>query len=273
MTAFSRCLGLLFALLSIFCLGQRKALAAPDVLTEIKGRGELRIGMTPGFIPFEMKKPDGEWIGFDVDMIKAFAATIGVKPVFIDAKWEGIIPGVQAHRYDLIVSGMTITEERKQAVAFSDPYYTANQSILIPKKNIGVIKSLADLDQPKSTVVVQLGTTGDLYATKILKHAKLVRLDTEYDSASAVLLGKYDGFIFDKSYIALYQKRNANKVGALLTDLTKESIGIAARKKDGALITAYNEFLKGWRASGGYDKAIKTHFEEMPWAKDFPSLK
>lgn len=263
----------LAALLLPFAVFSDASAAKKDTLEVIKVRKELRVGLDPGFIPFEMKKPSGEWVGFDIDMVTAFAAELGAKPVIVDTKWEGIIPSLQARKFDVIVSGMTITEERKKAIAFSDPYYKAGLAMLYSNKHAGKVKKPEDFNKAGMTVVVKLGTTADFFADKNFKNAKVVKLDAESDCSNSVLLGKVDAFLYDKPYLELFARKNSAKVSAFLEPMTNEDFGLAARKSDTKLIAAFNDFLKRWRQSGDYDKAIKTHFVDMPWIKDFPDLK
>lgn len=244
-----------------------------DALADVKARKELRVGLDPGFIPFEMKTPKGEMIGFDIDMISAFAASLGAKATFVDTRWEGIIPALMAKKFDLIVSGMTITEERKRTVLFSDPYYTAGLLALVSNKKKDVVKSVSDLNRAGLNIAVKVGTTGDHHVAKAFPKATLRKLDSESDCANAVSLGKVDAFIYDKPYLELFASRNPTKVFVLKENLTVEDFGVAARKSEAALIASFNAFLKSWRASGAYDRSIKTHFVEMPWASALPLFK
>jgi polar amino acid transport system substrate-binding protein len=246
---------------------------AADALSKIKTNKELRVGLDPGFIPFEMKNPSGVMIGFDVDMIEAFASTLGAKATFVDTRWEGIIPALIAKKFDLIVSGMTITEERKKSVLFSDPYYRAGLLALVSNKQKAKVKSAADLNQQGLNIAVKVGTTADQFASKNYPKATVRKLDSESDCANAVALGKVDAFIYDKPYLELFAARNAQKVFLIQDTLTVEDFGVAARKSETALISAFNEFLKGWKKSGAYDRSLRIHFVEMPWASSFPLFK
>lgn len=246
---------------------------ASDTLAAVKAKKELRVGLDPGFIPFEMKTPKGDMIGFDIDMIQGFAASVGAKAVFVDTRWEGIIPALMAKKFDLIVSGMTITEERKKTVLFSEPYYRAGLLALVSAKHKDAIKSPADLNRAGLNIAVKVGTTADSYAVKQFPKATVRKLDSESDCANSVALGKVDAFIYDKPYLELFATKNAQKVYVLKDNLTVEDFGVAARKSDGALISAFNEFLKNWKKNGGYDKSIRTHFVEMPWAVSMPLFK
>ncbi|MBM3381908.1 MAG: transporter substrate-binding domain-containing protein [Betaproteobacteria bacterium] len=266
----SKLLGSLYLSAAVFML---PVAAKADALADVKSRKELRVGLDPGFIPFEMKTPKGEMIGFDIDMISAFAASLGAKASFVDTRWEGIIPALMAKKFDLIVSGMTITEERKRTVLFSDPYYTAGLQALVSSKKKDVVKTVADLNRVGLNIAVKVGTTGDHHVGKSFPKATLRKLDSESDCANAVALGKVDVFIYDKPYLELFASRNSNKVYLLKENLTVEDFGVAARKSETALISSFNAFLKSWKASGAYERSIKTHFVDMPWASSLPLFK
>jgi polar amino acid transport system substrate-binding protein len=234
-------------------------------LDEVKSSGVLKIGLEPGFLPFEMKLPSGAWEGFDVEMMTAFAKELGVSVEFIDTKWDGIIPALMAQKFDVIVSGMTITEERKQAVAFSTPYYDAGLQALYSANTTATYATLADLDKTGLKIAVKQGTTGDIYSKKTFKNATLVQLESEADAANSVRLGKVDAFIYDKPFLSLFASLNSDKVRLMDGLLSTEQFGVAARKKDQDLLDAFNTFLQKWKESGSYDKAIEKHFVAMPW--------
>jgi len=247
--------------------------AVADSLAQVQAKKELRVGLDPGFFPFEMKTPKGEMVGFDIDMINAFAQSIGAKATFIDTRWEGIIPALVARKFDLIVSGMTITEERKKTLLFSEPYYQAGLVAMVSSKNKQKIKKAADLNQPSVSIAVKVGTTGDIFATKAYPKARLRKLDSQSDCANAVALGKVDAFIYDKPFLQLFASKFTDKAYVLDEGLTVEEFGVAARKSDKKLIAAFNSFLKKWKEDGGYAKSHKTHFVEMPWAASMPLFK
>lgn len=248
------------------------ALGAAGRLDELKKRGTLRVGMEPGFLPFEMRTPQGEWIGFDVEMVRAFASKLGVKPEFIATKWDGIIPGLMAGKYDVITSGMTITPDRAKAVLFSDPYYAGGLRVLLSKKAAETVKSLENLDQAGHTVLVKLGTTGDIFATKTFKKAEIRRLDNEADAAQAVALGRGSAFVYDRPYLEIFEssQKDKGRVQLLAGQLSSEEFGLAAKKSDQELIDAFNAFLKTWKAEGTYDKVYKAMFVDLTWKSQFP---
>ena len=129
---------------------------AEDLLDQVKARGTLRIGCEGTFPPFDSKAPNGELVGFDVDIAKAVAAKLGVKPEFITTEWSGIIAGLQAGKFDVIVNQVGITPERQKVLDFS-PGYTFSGAELIQRKNDDrTFKSLEDLKGHK--LGVGLGT-------------------------------------------------------------------------------------------------------------------
>lgn len=246
--------------------------SAASTLETIKKRGELRVGIEPGFLPFEMQTKTGKWLGFDVDMMSAFAKSIGVKPKFVATQWDGIIPGLLAKKYDVIVSGMTITKERAKTVSFSDPYYAAGLKVMVNSNSAKKIKSAKDLNSSKVKVATKLGTTGDIYVGKSLKKAKIRKFDREADAAQSVLFKQTDAFIYDKPYLELFVSSKAKGLSLLPGLLSEENFGLAARKKDKALLAAFNSFLAKWRKSGEYQKSYDAAFVNMTWRKKFPEL-
>ena len=129
---------------------------AEDLLDQVKARGTLRIGCEGTFPPFDSKAPNGELVGFDVDIAKAVAAKLGVKPEFITTEWSGIIAGLQAGKFDVIVNQVGVTPERQKVLDFS-PGYTFSGAELIQRKNDDrAFKSLEDLKGHK--LGVGLGT-------------------------------------------------------------------------------------------------------------------
>ncbi len=243
-----------------------------DTLSDIKTGKALKVGLQSGYVPFAMRKPSGGYVGYEIDMMTAFAKSLGAAVSFVDTKWEGIIASLHAKKFDVLVSGMSITPERSRAVLFSEPYYFAGLMLMVAKKHEGKIKHVADLEAAGLSVGVELGTTGDFFAGKNFKKAKVVKLDLESDAANAVLLGKLDAFIFDAPYLQLFSRRHPGKVVLLPGLLSEEKLGLAARKKDTTLVAAFNQFLVDWKKGGEADRSAKFYFQDMTWLKDFPQL-
>ena len=112
-------------------------LAKKSTIEDILKRGELRVGFEAGYVPFEMTDKNGRFVGFDIDMAKEMAKAMGVQFVPVNTAWDGIIPALLSNKFDIIMSGMTVTQERNLKVNFADPYIIVGQTILLNKKQIG----------------------------------------------------------------------------------------------------------------------------------------
>ncbi len=127
-----------------------------------------KVAQDMAYAPFEYINDAGEPEGFDCDLIRAIAAEMGFAVELVNTNWDGIIPSLLAATSDMIISAMTITEERQQSVTFSNPYFEATQYIAV--KQDSPIKSLDDLQGKK--VGVQNGTTGDFAITNYFESLK-----------------------------------------------------------------------------------------------------
>jgi len=124
----------------------------------------LRVGTDAAYEPFEYIDEDGNFAGFDMELIAMIAEEMGRELELQNVQWDGIIPGLMNGNYDCLISAMTITEERMKQINFSDPYFTIKQAIVV-RENDDSITGSADL--VGKTIAVQNGTTGDLYASQI----------------------------------------------------------------------------------------------------------
>ena len=244
---------------------------AKSVLDSIVSRGELRVGMEPGYMPFEMKDTKGKIIGFDVDMAKAMAKAMGVKLKIVPISWDGIIGGLLTNKYDIIMSGMTITQERNLKVNFADPYIIVGQTLLVRKSVAKKLNKAKDLDKSKYTIATKLGVTGEIVAKKFFKKAKIVTFETEADAALAVLNGKADALIYDQPYNTLFMAKKAK--GKLVhwdTPLSYEPLGWAIRKGDPDFLNFLNHFLnqaKNDTVVDFYNKTYHRWFVDTRWLK------
>ncbi len=140
-----------FLLVSVPAFSADIELAKTSTIETILKNKQLRVGFESGYMPFEMTNTNGKYMGFDVDMAKALAKSMGVKYVPVNTAWDGIIPGLVTNKYDIIISGMTCNQERNLAINFSDPYIVVGQTILLNNKHKDTVKSYKDLNDPKFT--------------------------------------------------------------------------------------------------------------------------
>ena len=258
----------ILAFLSLNVMASDLNLWKKSTLNEILQRGELRVGMEPGYMPFEMKDKKGKIIGFDVDVVRKMAKDMGVKLKIVPTAWDGIIAGLLAGKYDIIVSGMTITQKRNLKINFANPYISIGQTMLVRASVAKGKKSWKDLDKPQYTIVTKLGVTGEIATRRMFKHAKIRTFDTEADAVQELLNGKADAFVYDKPYNAMFMaKRGGKGIVFWDNDLTFEPLGWAVRKGDPDFLNWLDNFLNQIKHDGTYDKIYNKWFRDISWLK------
>jgi polar amino acid transport system substrate-binding protein len=212
----------------------------------------LVVGMELDFPPFETIDENGNPSGMSVDMAQALGRTLG-RPVRIEnIPFVGLIPALKAGRIDLIISSMTDTPERRESIAFSDPYFNIGLALLVGKNSS--LRSVADLDQPGRKLVVRQGTTSETWARKHLKQAQILAIDKESSAGLEVIQGRADAFMYDQVAIWQNWKRHSQETRALLEPVQREQLAIGMRKDDVGLRKEVNAFLKKFRADGGFER-------------------
>ena len=242
-----------------------QALWEKSTLNQIVKRGELRVGIEAGYLPFEMRDKRGEIIGFDVDLAKLMARYMGVKVTFVNTQWDGIIPALLTDKFDILMSGMTITPERNLQVNFAEPYITIGQTILLNAKHKDAVKSVKDLNDPKYTIATKLGTTGEIAARRFLGKAKIKTFETEADSALEVRNGRADAFVYDLPFNVVYGAQYKDALIHLKEPFTREPLGWAIRKGDPDFLNWLDHFQNHIRNDGTYDALYNKWFEGTAW--------
>jgi len=233
-----------------------------SAIEKIKERGYLVVGTSADFPPFEMVDEKGEIVGLDIDIAKKIAEKLGVKLVIRDIKFEGLIPALISGDVDLVIAGMTITEERAKSVDFSIPYFEADQAVMVLKERTD-ITSVEDLTGKK--IGVQEGTTGDFWVTdNLVKKGKVKEDDVKrYGKFTVALLelkkGGIDAVVMDKPAAEMYVKLdNSLKIAVVIK--TGEKYGIAVKKGNKDLLDLVNKVLEELIKSGEMEKLIKKWF-------------
>ncbi len=244
-------------------------LAKKSTLEEILKRGELRVGFEAGYLPFEMTDKKGNFVGFDMDMAKEMAKAMGVKFKPVNTAWDGIIPALITSKFDIIMSGMTVTQERNLKINFADPYIIVGQTILIAKKHAGKIRSYKDLNDPKYTVTSKLGTTGEQAVKRMIPKANYKSFETEPEAALEVVNGKADAFVYDLPYCAVFMaQQGAGKLVFLDKPFTYEPLAWAIKKGDPDFMNWLNNFLRQVKNDGRYDRIYNKWIKSNKWLKD-----
>ena len=234
-------------------------------LDDITKSGELRACFDAGYMPFEMKAKNGNYIGFDLDLGKLMAKQMGVKYVPVNTAWDGIIPALLTGKCDIIMAGMTINAQRNMRVNFADPYIVVGQSILLNPKLEGKISSYKDLNNADYTVVSKLGTSGEQSVKKLIGKAKYFAFETETDAALEVANGKADAMIYDMPFVSIYAAQEKDKVTSIIEPFTYEPLGWAVKQGDPDFLNFLNNFLRQSRGDGSYDRIYDKWFKSDSW--------
>jgi len=221
---------------------------------------ELVVATDTAFIPFEFKQGN-TYVGFDIDLWDALAKQLNVKYKLQPMDFNGIIPGLQTRNIDAALAGITIRDDRKQVIDFSDPYYESGLAILVPENN-DTIKSAADLAGKK--VAVKTGTATVDYLRKTVPDAEL-RLFPNIDNAYLELAtGRVDAAVHDTPNVQYYAN-TAGKGRVKVTGSLKSGdfYGIAF-PKGSDLAPKVNEALAKIKANGEYDAIYTKWFGKQP---------
>ena len=225
---------------------------------------KVRIGVEGAYPPFSYVEPSGELAGFDIDIAKALGKAMGAEITLVAQDWDGIIPALLAKKYDAIIASMSITEERKKKVAFSNKYYNTPAKFVCKK---GAIDSFSREAIKGKSVGVQRATIHDKYLTDNYgKDVKVKRYGTQDEAYLDIVAGRIDMLLADS--IALsdgFLKKEEGKdyqfIGPDLSDPKwfGNGAGVAIRKGDKDLAALFNKAIDTIRADGTY-KAIQDKY-------------
>ena len=215
----------------------------------------LRVGTDATFPPMEYVENDKR-TGFDIELVEAIGKTMNKRIEWVDIDFKGLIPGLVSKRFDMAVSAIYITDERKKTVDFSDPYYAGGLVAMVKDGNVA-IKTLDNLNGKK--VAVQVGTKSVGYLGTNYPQVQLVEVEKNQEMFNLVDIGRADAAVTGKP--AAYQYvRTRGGLRVLEQQLTTEEYGMALRKDSPELTRAVNAALAKLKADGTYARIVKKWF-------------
>ncbi len=225
--------------------------------SEALADGVLTVGTNAEFPPFEYVDDNGEADGFDMALCKAIGEKLGVEVKIENMEFASLVSSIGS-KIDIAAAGMTVTDERKESVDFSNPYYEAVQYVIVSADS-----DIATADDLKDkTIGVQLGTTGDFiaegYTSNVAQYNKAV------DAVNDLVNGKVDVVIVDKNPALVFETKFEGKVKAIegaQFGFETEEYAIALPKGDTALADAVNGAIDELKADGTFDELVKTYIE------------
>ncbi|MBN9205081.1 basic amino acid ABC transporter substrate-binding protein [Methylibium petroleiphilum] len=218
------------------------------------------VGTDAAYAPFEFQNEKGEIVGFSIDLLQAVAAKGGFEVKFVNTPWEGIFNALQQGDRDLLISSITITDERKQTMDFSTPYFDAYQ--LIAVKGNSKVAKFDDLKKLK--VGVQTGTTGDEVVTKLQgkNSTNVKRFESTPLALKELEAGGVDAVVADNGVVINYVTNNAAANFKTVSDsaFAPEQYGIAVKKGNAELLEKINKGIAAIKADGSYDQVYAKTF-------------
>lgn len=227
---------------------------------------KVRIGVEGAYPPFSSVTPDGKLVGFDIDVAYALCDSMGAECTLVQQDWDGIIPALLARKYDAIIASMSITEERKKKVAFTNKYYHTPAKFA-RKKGSGIEISKAGLKG--KTVGVQRATTHDNFVTaEFGDEVEVKRYATQDEAYLDAVAGRLDLLLADSvamndGFLSTDNGKDWEFVGPAFNDpkYFGDGSGIAIRKGDTDLVEKFNKAIAAIRADGTYQRINDKYFD------------
>jgi polar amino acid transport system substrate-binding protein len=222
--------------------------------------GTLLIGTDAPYPPFEIGTPDdADFGGFDIDLGRAIAENLGLEAEFVDTSFDTIFRDVAANQFDIVIAASTITPGRQKTVNFSDPYYEAQQALVVPEGS--------DITSPEDLsgliVAAQDATTGETYANDETDAGEVRGFPEGPDAINAVITGQADAAIIDQPVAAeAVEKQGGIEIAAEIP--TDELYGIAISKENPELLEAVNSALATLKEDGTMADLYEEYFSTEP---------
>ena len=220
-----------------------------------KENKKLYVGTNAEFEPFEYREGENI-VGFDIELIGEISKLINKDIEVEDMAFDGLLPALQTKKIDLIIAGMTATEERKKFVNFSESYYKSQQAIVVNKDENG-INNFDNLIGKEVGVV--LGYTGDIIVSE-MANVKIQRYNATSEAIMALKSKKVQAVVLDYEPAKNYSAQNP-ELKLIETDSQSEEYAIAIRKEDTQLLNNINKALATLKENGTYDALLNKYFE------------
>ena len=250
----------LFRLITVLCaICSLFVMAMPGNVFAVETQRVITVASDATWPPMEMIDENKNLVGFNIDYMNAVAKEAGFKVIIKNTAWDGIFAGVEAGKYDAIISSVTITDKRKKAMDFSLPYVNAGQVLVVPVASTA--KVIADLKGKK--VGAQIGTTGAMEIKKV-KGVELKSYDEIGLTFEDMAAGRIDGVVCDTPIAANYALQKESYKGKFKIagkSFTEENYGIVVKKGNKELLDLINKGIKAVQAKG-IDKQLEKKWLE-----------
>ncbi|MEP4077140.1 substrate-binding periplasmic protein [Haloferula sp.] len=240
-------IGLLAGLFLAGCANSPSVPASPDV---------LRIGVTANSPPM-IYKAGGQHTGLEADLGRALAAEMGKTPHFIDRSWDRLLPSLQAGEVDIVMSNMTITDERRTLAEFTNPYLEVGQMLLVRGNELHFYQDPKIIALVDKRIGVEPGTVSDAFVQRYCLKATIVPLSSPDKAISALAKGRIDAYLHDAPVIWNLSSAGASQgISMVPTPIGAEGLGWAVRRGDSVTLKKANAAISKWRKNGQLAKMV-----------------
>ncbi len=241
-------------------------------LPDLQGRS-LKIGSDTTYPPFEfVDTKTNRIVGFDVDMVNAICKLINCKAQFVTTNFDTIFVALSQKQFDMVASGVTVTDERKKTVDFGDSYLQYGETLLVKTGNT-TVKSKDDLKNTNIVVGVQTGTSNEQTALKLVAdpNKQIKRFDTFDQAVAALIAGDVNCVEIDQPAALGYIANNPGKIQTINENFTSDELALAFQKGDTTLRDAFNAGLKAIQANGTYGQIKDYWFNKWTAGAPIPT--
>lgn len=231
-----------------------------SVLARVKESKVLKVGFEGTYPPFNFLNDDQKYDGFDVDISNEIAERLGAETEFVATKWESLIGGLKSDKFDIVIAQMTVTEERKKSVDFTDPYVVTG-SVLITREDTDGITKLEDIKG--KNVGVGGGTTFEEVANSV-DGANVKTYKAVNDYIADLMNKRLDLIINDQLLMSYNIKENDLPLKISSDIVNKDEIGMAIKKDNDDFVKEVNQILEDMKEDGTYSEIYKKWFGTEP---------
>ena len=241
------------------------------VLQRIVQTGKIRVGMSGDQAPFNAKSKSGELIGFEVDLIRLMARSMGVNVELVTKPFPELLPALKAGEVDIVMSGMAITAERSLGAVFVGPYMMSGKSILTNDDELANVRRTEDINQANLKLAALRNSTSADFASKYLPYAELITVENYDSGIQMVIKNEVDALVADMPACVLAVLRYPDDdLSTLSAPLTVEPIGIAVPATELSLQSLLENYVSAYKDSGLMEMLRVQWLENGDWVSQLP---
>jgi polar amino acid transport system substrate-binding protein len=243
---------------------------SPGIARIVKS-GVLRVGMSGGQPPLNVRNKQGQIIGLEADLAQILASTMGVEAKLVAKPFSQLLPALEAGEVDLVMSGLTITPERNLRFAFVGPYFVSGKAILTNSTALAKAEGASDIDDPGIKLAALEGSTSQDFVQAFVPKAELVKAKDYDEAVDLVIHDKVDALVADYPICVLSVFRHPDKgLATLVSPLTVEPIGVALPPNDPLFVNMIQNFLNLLEGTGTLDTLKEKWFSDGSWIGELP---